>query len=220
MLRSLRHCIKRLCLERRATAATEFAIILPVLLMMWAGMTELARGIDEWRKLTLLARTLADLTGQGDTQNPISSSLMNDIVSSSAAVMRPFDISKLNVVVSAMGVGVNGGTLIPTVCSSIANANAVARSNGSAADLVVPLGYQTVGMRYVQAEVSIVYTPMIGSTLARLISGIGNSITLTSNVPWPTRGGKTYGANTYKEVVLPASNAKACDGSAPDGSST
>jgi Flp pilus assembly protein TadG len=218
VLKAFGRCIRRLARERRATAATEFAIILPVLLMMWAGMTELARGIDEWRKLTLLARTLADLTGQGDTQNPISTTLMNDIISSSSAVLRPFDTSKLKIVVSAMGVGLSGATLVPTVCSSIANANATARSTGTGTGLTVPPGYQTAGMRYVLAEVSIVYTPMIGGTLTQLVGSLGNPITLTSSVPWPTRGGKAYGTNTYTEVVLPATNAKTCDNSAPDGS--
>ncbi|MCZ3030309.1 pilus assembly protein, partial [Acinetobacter baumannii] len=73
--------------DRRGSALTEFAVILPVLLAIWAGMTELAHAIDEWRKLTLLARTVADLTAQGDTQNPIGPALMTDIVASAAKVM-------------------------------------------------------------------------------------------------------------------------------------
>jgi hypothetical protein len=79
----------------------------------------------------------------------------------------------------------------------------------------VPPGYQTTGMRYVLAEVSIAYTPMIGGALVKLVKGVGNSITFSSSVPWPTRGGKTYGTNTYTEVVVPVSGATACDGSTP-----
>jgi Flp pilus assembly protein TadG len=202
--------------DRRGSAVVEFAVILPLLLAIWAGMTEMAHAIDEWRKLTLLARTVADLTGQGDAQNPISATVMNDILASATAVMRPFDASNVKVVVSAMGVGVKtSSTTIPTVCSSIANANAVARSAGPASDLTVPAGYQTSGMRYVLAEVSIGYTPMVGSALVKLAKGVGNKITFSSSVPWPTRGGKAYGTNTYTEVVVPAANATACDGSKP-----
>lgn len=215
MLRHLSRRAARLRRDRRASATVEFAVILPVLLAIWAGMTELAHAIDEWRKLTLLARTVADLTGQGDATNPISTTLMNDIIASATTVMRPFDTSKVKIVVSAMGVGLKNATVIPTVCSSIANANAVARATGPASDLTVPPGYQTAGMRYVLAEVSIGYTPMIGSALVKLAQGVSNTITFSSNVPWPTRGGKTYGTNTYTEVVVPASNATACDGSSP-----
>lgn len=216
MLTRLARKAARLRRDRRGSAVVEFAVILPLLLAIWAGMTEMAHAIDEWRKLTLLARTVADLTGQGDTQNPISATVMNDILASATAVMRPFDASNVKVVVSTMGVGVKtSSTTIPTVCSSIANANAVARSTGPASDLTVPAGYQTSGMRYVLAEVSIGYTPMIGSSLVKLAKGVSNTITFSSSVPWPTRGGKTYGTNTYTEVVLAAANATACDGSKP-----
>ncbi|QGY00978.1 pilus assembly protein [Methylobacterium mesophilicum SR1.6/6] len=207
--------LKRLRRDRRGSAIVEFSIILPILLAIWAGMTELAHAIDEWRKLTLLARTVADLTAQGDTQNPISTTVMNDIVASATLVMRPFDTSQVKIVVSAMGVGLQGATVIPKVCSSVANANATPRNTGAANDLLVPLGYQTAGMRYVLAEVSVGYTPMIGSALVKLAKGISSTITFTSSVPWPTRGGKTYGTNTYMEVVVPGKSPTACDGSTP-----
>ena len=215
MLRRFGRGARQLRRDRRGSAIVEFALILPILLTIWAGMAELAHAIDEWRKLTLLARTLADLTAQGDAQNPISTTVMSDIVASATLVMRPFDTSNVKIVVSAMGVGLKGSTVIPTVCSSITNGNAIARATGAANDLTVPLGYQTVGMRYVLAEVSIDYTPMIGSALVKLAKGVSESITFSSSVPWPTRGGKTYGTNTYTEVVVPMNSAKACDGTAP-----
>ncbi|GJE09395.1 MULTISPECIES: TadE/TadG family type IV pilus assembly protein [Methylobacterium] len=215
MLRRVARGARRLRRDRRGTAMVEFAVILPVLLAIWAGMTELAHAIDEWRKLTLLARTVADLTAQGDAQNPISTGVMNDIVASATLVMRPFDTANVKIIVSAMGVGVKGATVIPTVCSSVSNANAIPRITGAANDLTVPLGYQTAGMRYVLAEVSITYTPMIGSALVKLAKGVSSAINFSSSVPWPTRGGKTYGTNTYTEVVMPMTNAKACDGTAP-----
>ncbi|WP_457106977.1 TadE/TadG family type IV pilus assembly protein [Methylobacterium sp. P5_C11] len=202
----------RLRRDRRGSAMVEFAVILPLLLAIWAGMTEVAHAIDEWRKLTQLARTVADLTAQGDTQNPISPTLMNDIIASATAVMRPFDTSKVRIVVSAMGVDLKNPSPVPLVCSSVANANATARRPGTATGLTVPDGYQTAGMRYVLAEVSITYAPMIGSALVKLARGVGDTITFTSSAPWPTRGGKTYGTNTYTEVVLPDANHANCDG--------
>ncbi|SFM07889.1 TadE/TadG family type IV pilus assembly protein [Methylobacterium pseudosasicola] len=215
MLRRFLRRAARLRRDRRASAIVEFAVILPVLLSIWAGMTEVAHAIDEWRKLTLLARTVADLTAQGDTQNPIGTALMNDIVASAARVMRPFDTTNVKIVVSAMGVDLKNLNLFPRVCSSVANGNATARATGTATDLLVPLGYQTTGMRYVLAEVSIAYTPMIGSALVKLVKGVSNQITFSAAVPWPTRGGTTYGTNTYTEVVVAGTTQKACDGSTP-----
>lgn len=201
--------------DRRASAIVEFAVVLPVLLTLWAGMSEMAHVIDNWRKLTLMARTVADLTAQGQVQNPIAASMMTDIFASAIKVMRPFNASNVKIVVSAMGVDLQNLNLVPRVCSSLANANATARNIGAAADLTVPPGYQTTGMRYILAEVSVVYTPMIGSALVKLVKGMNNQITLSASIPWPARGGEVYPSNTYTEVILPispASSQKACDG--------
>lgn len=215
MLRRFARRADRMGRDRRGSAVVEFAVILPVLLAIWAGMTELAHAIDEWRKLTLLGRTVADLTAQGDAKNPVSTTLMSDIFASAATVMRPFNTANAKIVVSAIGVSLQNGVLSPSVCSSLANGNATARNTGPANDITVPPGYQTAGMRYVLAEVSITYTPMIGTALVNLVKGVGKTITFSSAVPWPTRGGKIYGTNTYTEVVLPGTNATACDGSTP-----
>jgi len=215
VLRRFARRADRMGRDRRGSAVVEFAVILPVLLAIWAGMTELAHAIDEWRKLTLLGRTVADLTAQGDAKNPVSTTLMSDIFASAATVMRPFNTANAKIVVSAIGVSLQNGVLSPSVCSSLANGNATARNTGPANDITVPPGYQTAGMRYVLAEVSITYTPMIGTALVNLVKGVGKTITFSSAVPWPTRGGKIYGTNTYTEVVLPGTNATACDGSTP-----
>ena len=48
----------------RGLAATEFAIVVPVMLLLFFGTDEFASGIAVNRKVTLVARTLSDLTSQ------------------------------------------------------------------------------------------------------------------------------------------------------------
>src|SRR5476651_2697746 len=48
----------------RGIAATEFAVIVPIMLVMFFGVVEFSSGIAVDRKLTLVARTLSDLTSQ------------------------------------------------------------------------------------------------------------------------------------------------------------
>ena len=45
-------------------AATEFAFIVPLMLVMFFGMVEFSNGVAIDRKVTLMARTLSDLTSQ------------------------------------------------------------------------------------------------------------------------------------------------------------
>ena len=56
----------------QAVSAVEFALVLPVALTIFAGMSEVSHAVDNWRKVTLTARTIADLTSQGDTVNPMT----------------------------------------------------------------------------------------------------------------------------------------------------
>jgi Flp pilus assembly protein TadG len=48
----------------RGIAATEFGLIVPIMLVMFFGTVEFSSGMAVNRKVALMARTLADLTSQ------------------------------------------------------------------------------------------------------------------------------------------------------------
>ncbi|SFM87007.1 TadE/TadG family type IV pilus assembly protein [Methylobacterium pseudosasicola] len=193
--------------DDRGVSAIEFALILPVMLALLFGVTEFGRAIDHYRKVTLLARAVADLTAQGDTQATMASATMTDILASAKLVLTPYPNSAARIVVSVLGVTIDGAGQQPRVCSSYATDNGTARAVGTATDLKVPEGFQLAGMRYVLAEVGVPYPAMFGSNVMRLVGGASNQFTFKASVPWPVRGGQTY-KTTYNEVVLP--NGKAC----------
>ncbi len=194
------------CGDRRGASAVEFALILPLMLALWAGMAEMAHAIDNWRKVTQLARTVADLTSQGDPSgtNPITPATMTDILASSTSVLRPFSSANVWIRVSALEVNLVTSPLYPKVCSSlVSGTGASARATGIATDLSIPAGLYKDGQRYILTEVSTAYAPMLGTALVNLIKGINGSPTLKSSIAWPTRGGIAYGGNAYTEVILP-----------------
>ena len=53
-----------LFVDRRGIAATEFAIIAPMMLIMFFGVIEFSSGIAVDRKVTFVARTETDLVSQ------------------------------------------------------------------------------------------------------------------------------------------------------------
>ena len=185
--------------DAAGVSAVEFALTRPVMLVGLVCAAEMSHAIDNYRKVTVLARTVADLASQGDTQDSIAPETMTDIMAASSLVLAPYSSAGAKIVVSALGVYVN---VRPQVCSSYGK-NTAARATGYAADLSVPNGYQIIGMRYVLAEVSMAYVPMLGSNLLRYL-GNGASYTLKASVPWPVRGGKAYNKNTYSEVLFPS----------------
>lgn len=203
--RGLRASAGRFTRASNATSAIEFAAILPLVLVLWAGTAEVSHAIGVWRKMTLLARTVADLTSQGDTVDPIAPATMSDILAASTAVLRPLSGSSAKIVVSSLGVYATNLTN-PRVCSSTASSNATARSTGVATDLTIPTAYAVAGDRYLYAEVSMSYAPMIGSSVVKLLGWSSGTIPLTSSFAWPVRNGTVHNSNSSPaspEVTLP-----------------
>lgn len=195
----------RFARSRAGVSAVEFALILPLMLTLWAGMAELSHAIGVWRKVTLLARTVADLTSQGDSADPIAAATMSDILAASTAVLRPLAGSSAGIVVSAMGVYATT-PLNPKVCSSVASSNAAARSAGVATDLAVPAEFAAPGGRYVLAEVSLNYAPMIGTAVVKLLGWTSGTIPLKASFAWPVRNGFVHNSTSTPasaEVTMP-----------------
>ena len=193
--------------QAAGASAIEFALVLPLMLTLFAGMSELAHAIDNWRKVTLLARTVADLTSQGDSTDPIAPATMSDIMGASSAVLRPFATTNVQIVVSALGVDTLASVVSPRVCSSIASSNATARSTGIASDLTIPTGFNTNGNRYVLAEISMPYAPMLGASFVKLVNGI-STITIKSSFNWPVRNGVVHNSATKTpEITMPGGSA-------------
>ena len=193
--------------DAHGVAAIEFALILPIMLALLFGTTEFGRAVDHYRRVTLLARAVADLTSQGDGQPTMAATSATDILAAAKLVLTPYPSSGAKIVISALGVPADGAGQQPRVCSSYASSNATARTVGAASDLKVPEGFQLAGMRYVLAEVTVPYPAMFGSSVMRLVGGANNQFTFKASVPWPVRAGQTY-KSTYNEIVLP--NGKAC----------
>ncbi len=54
----------RLMRDRSGIAATEFAVILPMMLVLFFGVIEVTNGITVYRKVEIMAHTLSDLTSR------------------------------------------------------------------------------------------------------------------------------------------------------------
>jgi Flp pilus assembly protein TadG len=86
--------------DARGIAATEFAMIVPIMLAMFFGTVEVSSGVAVDRKVTLGARTLADLISQSApdpqvqdaTYAPINDTNLQNFFTSAIAITKPYDL--------------------------------------------------------------------------------------------------------------------------------
>lgn len=187
--------------EERGVAAIEFALFAPFLIALFVGCVEFVNAIDHRRKVNQVARTIADLTAQGDVQNPMDASLLKDIFASAVPIMAPYGSDLAEVRVSAVGI-YEGKLELPFVCSSWTT-GAGPRPVGFAADIAVPDNFQRIGARFVVAEIKTPYKPLLGSLASKFIKSLNLSFTWSEVASWPVRGGTAYTALTDSEIVLP-----------------
>lgn len=100
--------IHRLCRDRRGTSGIEFALIAPILLMIYLGAFELSVGFNMAQKVSQATSTVADILSQKGEVTPTELDGMKNVALS---IMAPFSISKYTLKVSgirvtAPGVGV------------------------------------------------------------------------------------------------------------------
>lgn len=104
--RSLRQLACRLREACSGIAMVEFAILAPVLLILYFGAIEVTQTVTAKRKLNLVAATLADLTARNEI---VGLSDLQQIFGASSSIMTPVDTTGMkmrisSVIVSAAGI--------------------------------------------------------------------------------------------------------------------
>lgn len=143
-------------------AATEFAMIVPVMLILFFGTDEFASGIAVNRKVTLMARTLSDLTSQNTS---VSDTQLTNFRNASAAIMTPYSATPVKSTITELYVDPN--TLAARVQWSKGDAPRTAGST-----VAIPPDLQVKDSYLIYSEVSYAFVPTVGYVLK-------NSITLS-----------------------------------------
>jgi len=150
---SLRQRLSRCALDERGVSAVEFALLLPLMVTLYLGGVEVSQGLTIDRKVTLVARSVADLAAQATT---INNSDMTNILNASTAVMLPYSTTGAKVTVSQVSIDANG---VATIAWSDSK-NGTARATGTTVTLPTALNIPSSSL--IWSEVSYEYKPVIG----------------------------------------------------------
>lgn len=153
--------------SERAVAAVEFAMILPVMLVLYLGSIEASSLYTVDRRVTTISSTMGDLVSQAD--DVIAPDDIDDYFEAAEGILIPYSQANLQQVVSLIEIRNNGATKIVWSCASGGSAhspgdsypalaansqmNQIARGTGS------NKGY------LVASETSYAYTPVFGAVI-------------------------------------------------------
>jgi len=152
----LRRAAADMLADRRGIAATEFAVIVPIMLVMFFGTVEFSSGVAVDRKVTLMARTLSDLTSQSTS---VTDSDLTNFFAASAGIMTPYSATPTQSTITELYV--DPKTLAARVQWSRGNS---ARAAGTT--VTIPTALKVGGTYLIFSEVNYKYVPAVGYVLA------------------------------------------------------
>lgn len=149
----LRHRFGSLTKDERGVSAVEFAMLLPLMMTLYLGAVEVSQGIGADRKVTLTARTVADLVSQVSS---VDNAGITNYLNAATKVMSPFPSGNLKVVVTSVVVDAQGKATVAWSDSY----NGAARAKGS--NVTLPAALAIPNSSLIWSEVEYNYTPVIG----------------------------------------------------------
>jgi len=173
--RRLRSAATRLFKDTRGIAATEFAFIVPFMLVMFFGTVEISSGVAVDRKVTLVARTLSDLTSQAgpplppapvSSYAPADDAYLQNVFTASIAIFTPYCAVPATMQLSEIYVDSNNVAKVQwskaaTVPTCNATQATLTNSTRSAGDTItIPTALLVKQTYLIFSEVSYNYTPV------------------------------------------------------------
>jgi Flp pilus assembly protein TadG len=163
----------RLFRDSSGIAATEFAFIVPLMLVLFFGIVEFSSGVAVDRKVTLTSRTLSDLTSQALASTPnaayggVTDNDLQNNFTASIEIIKPYSVVPMTAQISEVYVDSSRNATIQwsrgaTIGSDTATQATLAASTHNPGDIIATVPSQLlIAQTYlIMSEVSYLYTPL------------------------------------------------------------
>lgn len=165
-----RSLLRRFNLSQSGVAAVEFALMVPVMIMVWVGMVVSTDALNADKKVTLLARTLADMTTQ---MVAVSQADMDSIFKATETVIWPHPSTGMGMRVVAIDIDGSGKafvdwSVVPTDTSIKGSYSTIARCTEFKA---LPAGLKIARSYVVLAEVEMNYAASVATQVVNQMFG-------------------------------------------------
>jgi Flp pilus assembly protein TadG len=163
ILTHARHFIERLARSKRALGAVEFALTAPFLILLYIGSYQLMDAISAYRKVTITARSLADLATQNETT---TQDQVQEILDGARQVMTPYSTVGSSLAIAQIAIDADGNASLVWACT---NADSPICSTTSAtlklSDIVIPTDLKTAGNYLIYSRIIFHYKPAVAGKL-------------------------------------------------------
>lgn len=151
-LQKMRNIFFKFALAKKAVAAVEFALILPVMALIYLGTVEVSMAIAVQRKVAITSGSMGDLTAQYAS---VTDSIVNTIFSASAAVMEPYSSSTLTSRVSSVSFD---GAGVQSVLWSYQKIGANSKQSSSGPSAAIPGNLVVPNTSLIVSEINYTYS--------------------------------------------------------------
>lgn len=168
LLRFRRYAARAASLIRQDSglAAVEFALILPILVMLWFGGVELTQALSVDRRLNNLASAIGDLVARSKIVTTADVDLIFDIA---PGAMFPFCKTETACTSAGLGMRITAINMNGAGTATVAwsrGQGATAYVTGSNMNSVVPATLRVPDTQIIVSEVYYTYTPAIGYVIS------------------------------------------------------
>jgi Flp pilus assembly protein TadG len=172
--------LRRLRADAQGVAAVEFALVAPILILLYCVGFEVSEAATVYRKLTDTTIQIANVTSQYTT---MASSDVSLVESASSEIMTPFSTAPFSVVLSEVSTNASGqGTVTwSQACSGSSCTAGTGLATG--ASVTMPAGFQTPNANYILVQTTYAYTPVIAGNFIGNLNMTGQFFMLPRNSP-------------------------------------
>lgn len=177
--------VRRLLANREGVSGIEFALLLPVMVLLFAGTVDLGEGLMVKRRVQQIAATTSDIMAQESSWTNAS---LATLTAGAASILEPYTSTGLKIRVSVLNVS---SSLKATVAWSYGY-QTTALSAGSASPVTIPTTIAESGVQLVVTTVDYDMTTGFTSLLSS-VSGMGSYHYAVSEIARPRIGDSITG---------------------------
>ncbi|MBE7734214.1 TadE/TadG family type IV pilus assembly protein [Devosia faecipullorum] len=161
-LRRIKQALQGFALAERGVAVIEFALILPIMLLVYLGSVEAGSLISTDRKVQAVAGAIGDLVARADKR--LSTAQMQDYFRAASGIMTPYSPDPVLQVVTVIAVDNNGAATVSWSRQSVGGvySGTTPHPPGSAYPLPAEMIAISKGQTVIASEASYSYVPLFG----------------------------------------------------------